>query len=220
MSYDIAFLHTHAQHIDTFDQLVKQRNPKLHVRHIVDESLLVQVRKEGESDALQASLDAVLADAAASAQLVVVSCSSIGALAERSSVLEASRVMRVDRAMADAAVCGGPRILLLAALDSALSAAVGLLQQSAADLGQSPQISANLVPEAWGYFEAGDDKRYASSIARSIDMLADQYDVVVLSQASMESAIALSRARQPILTSPVIGVEAALDKLNTMLATG
>lgn len=57
--------------------------------------------------------------------------------------------------------------------------------------------------------------RYHQSIATAIDKHANHYDVIVLAQASMAGATAFcTQTAVPVLTSPELGVKAAVDQLS------
>jgi hypothetical protein len=81
----VAFLHTSAVHVDTFDRLVRAAAPGLTVAHAVAEDLLTDAQRLGVDDpALIARVHAAMRNAAADgAALVVCTCSTIGSLAEQ-----------------------------------------------------------------------------------------------------------------------------------------
>ncbi|MFE9408014.1 aspartate/glutamate racemase family protein [Streptomyces sp. NPDC006704] len=74
----------------------------------------------------------------------------------------------------------------------------------------SPVLRLVLADRAWQHFEAGDPRAYHDEIARTVDALCD-VDVVVLAQASMAPAAALTTLGVPVLASPRLGLRAAAD---------
>ncbi|WP_235580983.1 hypothetical protein [Pseudorhodoferax sp. Leaf265] len=134
MRRHIAFLHTSSVHVETFEHLAKAIDPALDVEHVVAVDLLVEAQRVGADDpALIARVHSAMADAAArGAALVVCTCSTIGAAAERTPTGAGFAATRIDRAMADRAVALGPRVLLVAALDSTLAPTAALIRTSAA----------------------------------------------------------------------------------------
>jgi hypothetical protein len=78
-----------------------------------------------------------------------------------------------------------------------------------------------LCSEAWPHFERGDREGYAREIARCIQAspASAVADVIVLAQASMAGAAALlanvkavKAVKAPILSSPRLGLEVALER--------
>jgi hypothetical protein len=68
-----------------------------------------------------------------------------------------------------------------------------------------------LCESAWTKFEAGDQEGYLEEIARFLPEVAPKGEVIVLAQASMAPAMDLCAGLStPVLSSPRLGVEAAL----------
>lgn len=209
---DIAFLHTSAVHIETFGALMHELAPELRLHHTVREDLLTEAQAHGITGELSKRIEAAMGNAAESGAKVVVStCSTIGNPAEGMDTGGAFRAMRIDRAMADAAVHHG-RILIVAALESTLEPTLELVKSSAEKLKLSPHISCELIPAVWAHFVSGDMDRYCGGIAAYLETQCNGYDVIVLAQASMAPAAVLCEDLGiPILSSPRLGVEAAIE---------
>ncbi len=214
MTHDIAFLHTSEVHISTFSKLLNELEPSLKGRHDVSEVLLADAREQGLSNSIIKRIEQAIVDAASSgAKLVVCTCSTIGSVAETFRSNDFT-TMRIDRAMANEAVELGERILVLAALESTLGATRELIEASAKTLGKSPKLDVLHIADAWQHFEANDMSAYFETIARALKANADNYDVLVLAQASMARAADLcTELSIPILSSPTLGVKAAIAKL-------
>lgn len=208
---DIAFVHTSPVHVPTFDELLHEVAPQLHAVHHVHEDLLARARQVGMADtALVADLHRVLDEAAAQARVVVCTCSTLGGLAESAPQPAGTAITRVDRAMADAAVRDGRRVLVVAAVQSTLQPTQELLRSSAARLEQDVDITTLWVEPAWPHFEAGRLGAYIDSLVEAVSA-ARADGVVVLAQASMAPAAARLAARGfTVLTSPRLGVEHAV----------
>lgn len=209
----IGFLHTADVHVDTFDALVADRSPGRPTISLVDEDLLLTARTAGLDDAsLARRVVAALEELEArGASVIVCTCSTIGGLAESLGGPQVP-VLRVDRPMAELAVAAGPRIAVLAALESTIAPTIGLLREIAAAAGADVTIHAQLVDGAWARFEAGDLVRYDARIADACVSVAGTNDVIVLAQASMAGAAVLLAADFPIpvVSSPGPAVDAAL----------
>ncbi|MGW4684002.1 aspartate/glutamate racemase family protein [Streptomyces sp. NPDC004244] len=199
----LTLLHTSPVHVPVFDALRDRNHPGVVLRHLVVPQLLDRARAQGPGS-VAPDLRALLADRAGP---VLVTCSTIGAVAESLAAERGVPVLRVDRPMAAAAVRTGPRIVVLAALESTLGPTAELLVEEAG--GRPVVITPRVVAGAWERFEAGDTAGYLALVAEAADAVADA-DVVVLAQASMAAAAALAKTTVPLLSSPAPGLAAAV----------
>ena len=212
---DIAFLHTARVHVATFDALLRAQAPDLQARHAVDETLLADAQALGPADpGLRRRLQAALADlAAGGARQVVCTCSTLGPLVDALAPTGGFETARVDRAMAEHAVRLGPRVLLVAALASTLEPTHALLSDAAARLQRPIAIEALCVDGAWALFLQGDRAGYLAAVADAVRPRGADTDVVVLAQASMaDAALLLADLGPPVLSSPALGVAAAVGR--------
>ncbi|WP_438040872.1 aspartate/glutamate racemase family protein [Sorangium sp. So ce128] len=210
----LAFLHTAHVHVETFSRLVQDVDHAIPVRHEVQESLLADALAAGGiTDGIRsATATVVQALANEGARVIVCTCSTLGGVAEAVPVSDCL-VMRIDRPMAEQAVAGGRRILVVAALQSTFQPTGALLRQIASDAGRSIDVVEVLCGRAWRLFERGDSPGYAGEIARTIEATALPGDLVLLAQASMAPAAELVRHLGiPVLSSSRSGVEAAVSR--------
>lgn len=205
----IGFLHTGEVHVATFHGLfVELAPPGMGDRHLVDESLLADARVTGVTPELADRLRGRLAElAAAGADLIVCTCSTIGAEAESAS--GRIPVLRLDRPMTEAAVAAGDRIAVVAAVESTMEPTMRLLRETAERAGRAVTLIPSPCLAAWRHFEAGDLDAYHREIAGHVRVVAAEADVVVLAQASMAGAAALLPGL-PVLTSPRAAVVEAI----------
>lgn len=196
----LALLHTSPAHVPVFDALRDQSHPGVVLRHVVRPGLLERAREVGP-EGVRGEVREVLAGVGGP---VLVTCSSIGGVAEALGPELGFPVLRLDRAMAARAVEIGPRVVVLAALESTLGPSVELLGEEGAD-----EVRSLVVPGAWELFEAGDEGGYRRVVAEAADRVTGA-DVIVLAQASMAGAVGLVRTRVPVLASPALGLAAAL----------
>lgn len=216
MRQHVAFLHTSPFHVATFERLLKAADPLVQVEHVVAEDLLADAQVVGAEDpALVKRIHAAMAGAASKgAAIVVCTCSTIGGPAERASVDADFAAARIDRAMADRAVELGPRILIVAALESTLGPTEKLIKESAAAIRASVEIEHLLVCEAWSYFQRGDHVAYIRTVVAALRAESRRVDVVVLAQASMAPAAnELQDYGVEVLSSPSLGVRSVLAYL-------
>ncbi|MEV7525258.1 aspartate/glutamate racemase family protein [Streptomyces sp. NPDC091371] len=202
----LVLLHTSAAHVPVFDALRDRNHPGAVLRHLVVPELLARARVEGPEAVAPALLE-VLAEAGPGP--VLVTCSTIGAVAEALAPALGAPVLRVDRPMAAAAVRTGARIVVLATVESTLAPTVELLAEEA---GERPlSIVTHLVDGAWERFAAGDRAGSLDLVAAAVDAVTDA-DVIVLAQVSMTGATELVTTRIPVLSSPAPGLAAGLGE--------
>lgn len=137
---------------------------------------------------------------------VVLTCSTLGPSVE--GIASPIPCLRVDAALAEAAVRDGGRVAVLCTVETTLAPTQALFAAAAAKTGATIEMA--LVPGAWDARKAGDLAGYHALIAAAAEAaFAGGATEVALAQASMTPAAALCRGRAP-LTSPSIGLAAAL----------
>jgi hypothetical protein len=222
MSRRIGVLHTVPALVPVFHELLTARRDDLEAVHTADPTLLARAVASGITADVDADLRvhlAALRDAGAEAALVT--CSSIGEAAVEAAEVVGIRLVRVDAAMAAAAVergrAGGGRILVLATLPATLGPTGRLVEAEAQAPAQAPtpaqapiEVTAHVVEGAAAARAAGDlaahDRLIAAAIAEAGDV-----DAIVLAQASMASG---AGADPRVLTSPESGAAAFLASLD------
>ncbi len=213
MAVTIGFLHTSPVHVATFDSLVANAPGAVSATHIVDEELLALARSIGSAHpfVVEGTVAALVRLAGAGVDVIVCTCSTIGAVAETVPGIGVP-VLRVDRPMAAAAVASGNRIAVVAALESTLGPTAELLHDESVHVGRAPRITLMPCLAAWDRWENGDIDGYHRTIAEHVDALDEPFDVVVLAQASMLGALAFidERPGRVVLSSPSSAVQAAL----------
>jgi aspartate/glutamate racemase len=203
----LALLHTSPVHVPVFDALRDEHHPGLELRHVVVEELLERARAAGPGAVADDVRRRVREAADGGARAVLCTCSTIGDLAERAADGVGVPVLRVDRPMAGAAVSAGPRVVVLAALESTLGPTAALVRDEAARAGRSVEVRTAVVRGAWERFEAGDTAEYVRRVADAADAVTGA-DVIVLAQASMAPAERLTTTALPVLSSPRPGLAA------------
>lgn len=185
----------------------------------MEPGLLEDTRRHGGlNDHIKARVhDALHRAAEGGARVVVCTCSTVGSAAEQTNFT--FHTMRIDRPMADAAVQCGSRILIAAALADTLMPTRELLKESAERLRRDIDCVDFLIESAWRHFESGNLNAYHGAIATALDDAPDGIDVIVLAQASMAPAEHLYAGHLPVLSSPRIGVDAALKLAQSNIAS-
>ncbi len=186
--------------------------PGLTLSHTVRADLLKRAEAEGGlTDAIRDEAADLLATLAADADAVLLTCSTVGPAAERADLLARVPILRVDAALASAAVAmaaaGKGRVDVLCAVQTTVEPTRALFERMADGTGVS--IAMHIAPGAWDAFRAGDTATYHRLVAEAADGLyAKGATVVAFAQASMAAAAALCTAGTP-LTSPAAGLAAA-----------
>ncbi|MEU9383392.1 aspartate/glutamate racemase family protein, partial [Streptomyces sp. NPDC048279] len=180
----LALLHTSPLHIPVFDALRDEDHPGLELRHHVAPKLLARARREGPEAVAPAVATALEQAATDGVRAVLCTCSTIGEVAERAADRVGVPVVRGDRPMAAAAVTSGPRVAVLATVESTLAPTLALIEDEGRRADRPVAARAQVVTEAWTRFEAGDIEGCARLVAAAADAVTDA-DVIVLAQASM-----------------------------------
>lgn len=203
----LALLHTSPAHIPVFEALRDEDHDGLELRHFVDEELLARARREGPeavADEVRAALEEAVAEGA---RAVLCTCSTIGGVAEAAAAGVGVPVLRSDRPMAAAAVAAGPRIVVLASVQSTFGPTVALIEEEARRAGRPVEVRTRLVEGAWDRFAAGDGEGCARLVAAAADAVTGA-DAIVLAQGSMAPAQQLTTTAVPVLSSPRPGLAA------------
>ncbi len=203
-------LHTVPALADAFHGRLTRLEPGLTLTHVADPSLLARAIEVGVDERVHARVLAHvrhLVDGGAEA--VLVTCSSIGEAAEAAGEQVDVPVVRVDQAMAEAAVrTAAPaagHIKVLATLPSTLGPTERLLRRLAD--GHEVVVDSAVVEGAAAAREAGDLVEHDRRVAAAVRAAAASADIVVLAQASMAAALADAALDVPVLESVSTGAE-------------
>ncbi|MGF1734789.1 hypothetical protein [Photobacterium satsumensis] len=205
----IAFLYTLEANKQLFHPYIEQHltTKDVTISHHVDEQLLQKAMSEGLTDTVIKLVQTAIQNIAANgADIIICTCSTIGDAAEQTGNIR-SRVIRVDRPMAEQAV-STQKIHVLAALESTIEPTLDLLTQCAQQQGTSPDVTYAVIPGAWHYYANGDADSYARVIAEYIERETCRTDTIVLAQASMAPALSyINQAPAHVLSSPELCCE-------------
>ena len=221
MSKTLALIHTSPVLVPSFNVLGQKHLNGAKLFHMVDESLIQQTIRAGqlEKATVRRLVHHVESAAAAGADVVLVTCSSIGPAVEVARHLFDLPVLRIDERMAEQAVTSGRRIGAIATLSTTLKPTVELLRDTAHRLGRDVEIESCLCEGAFEAVLRGDTETHDRSVTTNLVQLAGAVDVIVLAQASM-ARIARSlppdSSRPPVLSSPEMAMKQAREALDTL----
>ena len=199
--------------VDEIDRLLNLLAPDLSHENIVVPELLDEAMIAGVTDALVARVQKALSNINSEPKGVILcSCSTFGGYVEELQNQINHTIIRIDRPMAEQAVCLGTRIGIAAALESTIEPTRSLLTSVARSQGKEIAIDTIFCEEAWAYKQAGDLQGYISAISRQVRCVASEFDVIVLAQASMAPALSqLKDLAIPVLSSPELAIERAKE---------
>jgi aspartate/glutamate racemase len=212
----IAFLHTGAVNIAPFGALASEFLPGATVVNYLDDKIVADLGDAERAASVPGRIeDLVRAAAAGGADAVMFTCSSISELAAPAGAAAGIAVLRVDEAMADAAVRAGSRIRVIATLPTTCRPTLALIAERAELRGASPELTSEVVEGAFEAIVSGDRETHDRLVGAAIERGAAEADVVVLAQASMATAADAVTVDVPVLTSPRLGVERLAESLGS-----
>jgi hypothetical protein len=212
----IACLHTAQSNIEVFEAALQALGRgDISLRHEVRAELLQEAeRLGGVTDAIMAETRAVLRSLCAGADSVLLNCSTLGGALAAGMPQAPVPVLRVDRALAEAASGAEGQIIVLCTVATTIAPTTALFEEVA----PGRVVSVRLVPGAWAKFRQGDQSGYFAAIAAAVEAAdAEGSPVVALAQASMAGAAGLVRRGRVPLTSPVSGLRAAVVAAESVL---
>ncbi|MFF2631709.1 aspartate/glutamate racemase family protein [Microbacterium sp. NPDC058021] len=211
----IAFLHTGAVNIAPFGALATELLPGVAVVNYLDDKIVADLSDAARVASVPGRVeDLVRAAAAGGADAVMFTCSSISELAAPAGAAAGIVVLRVDEAMADAAVRAGSRIRVIATLPTTCRPTLALIEERAAAAGTGPELTSEVVEGAFEAIVGGDREAHDRLVGAAIVRGAAEADVVVLAQASMATAADAVSVDVPVLASPRLGVERLAAQLS------
>jgi Asp/Glu/hydantoin racemase len=218
----LAVIHTSPTLTPLFGGLCAELMPGVKVFHMVDESLIKETIRVGRLEKLtiRRLLRMIESAEQAGADAILVTCSSIGAGTSIAKQIIDVPVIRVDEAMAEAAVAQGTgpllRIGVMATLKTTLEPTIALLESKAAAIGRKVEIIGDLCDGAFEAVLAGDTTTHDAILSKAL-MDMKGVDVIVLAQASMARVVKSlpeGSLGAPVLSSPEVSVRAAKAALD------
>ncbi len=212
MAKRVALIHTLAAQAAAFKPLWDELRPGVDTFNVIDESLLQDTIKAGAFTPAVARRFCALAVGAqeSGADAILLTCSSISPCADLARQMVSIPVLKVDEAMADAAVERGKVIGVIATLPTTLGPTSDLVKAGAALQHTEVRSTTRLCPGAFDALKAGNAATHDQIVLKELKTLMTEVDVVVLAQASMARVLDQLKPEEklvPILTSPRMGVE-------------
>lgn len=215
----VVIIHTSNVSVKDLNNLFAELAPGVCVRNIIDDSLLAEVLDNGGvTTAVKKRICAYALQAeVAGADLIFSQCSSVGEAADIAAQLVDVPLVKIDEKMAEVACKIGKRIGIVATLQTTLGPTVRLVKKTAEKLKKEIQVTEKLCEGAFDLLRSGDIKTHNKMVVEAIRKLTEEVDVIVCAQGSMVTLINdLGETSVPVLTSPRLGVERAVEILKNI----
>jgi Asp/Glu/hydantoin racemase len=211
----IALLHTLPFVVRLFDTLMQERFPRANCFHMLDQSLIQDLLRNGMGPGIVHRISGHVALATeAGADFVLFTCSSTSPAVDTVRMMFDVPIMKIDDPMAEKAVATGRRIGLLCTARSTAGPSESLLRAHATEAGKEIDVAVRVEDDAFSAINAGDKDRHDSLIEAAAAKMAESCDVVVLAQATMAhmAPVLNERLSVPVLASPELCLQ-ALEKV-------
>ncbi len=209
----VAILHTSFVFITVepvITDLIGELIDDVEILHFVDSDVLATVMREQNISPASEQRMVHLAQAAdaAGADVIFSACSSLGPTLDAAQKAVSVPVVKIDEAMAIEAA-RFDRIGVLATVPTTLGPTSGLIAAKATVAGRAPRVVRQLCDGAFDVLMGGDRDAHDQMVSDQAAALANDVDVIVLAQASMQRLRERleSESGLPVLSSPRIGVE-------------
>lgn len=214
MPKKIAILHTSFVFVSVepvINDLIAELIPDAEVMHFVDSDVLTTVvREQGISSNSEARMTHLAQAAeAAGADIIFSACSSLGPALDVAARSVRTPVVKIDEAMAIRAARDGSRIGVLATVSTTLGPTSDLVQAKADEMVSGITLKRRLCEGAFAVLMSGDREKHDAMIIEQAVDLAEDVDLIVLAQASMNrlAGVLQEKTGRTVLSSPRSGVE-------------
>jgi aspartate/glutamate racemase len=215
----VFIIHTSDVSVDDMNNLFEELAPEAELYNIVDDSLLPEVLQNAgvTKEVTQRICAYAYMAEIAGADLIFNQCSSVGESADLAKELVSVPLVKVDERMAEVACEQGNKIGVVATLGTTLGPTVRLVQATARKMNKEVEVVESLCDGAFEILRSGNVKKHNEMVIEKIEKLYDKVDVVICAQGSMVPLVAeLGNPPIPVLTSPRLGVEKAVEVLKTL----
>lgn len=211
-----AIFHTSAATLSVFQALTTKIIPEVEIMHIVEDAMIREVMKNGgPTPAINARIAGyVQAAERAGCSIFMTACSSIGASVESCQFLSTIPLARIDEAMVEAAIAQGPRVAVLATVETTLKPTLEFVARKARESGITIDLLPSLMAAAFTALLAGDHTTHDRIVLAGLRDAVANADVVILAQASMARVMeSMETSTVPVLTSPERGIVRLKERL-------
>jgi hypothetical protein len=200
----VACLHTAESNADLFDAEARRRADPARLSHVVRADLLAAVEADGGVTPETArACAAQLAEMAAMADAVILTCSSLGEVVDPT-----CPVIRADAALAASALQAPGRVAVLFTAPTSRGPTERVFHAAAAEAVGVPEVM--FVPGAWDAFRSGDAESHIARIRQAMAEAGQAgFARIALAQCSMAPARDAPWDGPPVMTLPGAALAAA-----------
>ncbi len=214
----LGLVHNSPMLAGVFNEIAARVMPDVRILHFVDESTIRNTIAAGhlQKSTMRQVIRLVGSTFDAGCDVAMVTCSSIGRAVEMAAELYDQPVLRIDRAMAEAAVASATRIGVAATLSTTLDPTADLVRRVAAGQGKDIELIAHLCEGAFAAVMAGDGATHDRIVGEALTTALTNVDTILLAQASMARVVASlpeGAVKAPVLSSPELGMIRAAEVL-------
>ena len=212
----VVLIHTSPVSLNDLKALFKEILPGVEMVNIIDDSLLEEVKKNGQinSNIISRMCSYVQVAKTLNPDLIFNQCSSVGEAFDIARKQASCKTLKIDEAMAEKAVMLGSRIGVVATVASTVAPSCRLVESKAKEVGKDVTVTRYLVDGALDILMSGDVDKHNELVINAIRKAEEENDVVVLAQGSMTAILPLlGETKKPVLTSPRLAVERVKKEL-------
>lgn len=212
----VVLIHTSPVSLNDLKALFKEIVPEVEMVNIIDDSLLDEVKKNGQINPAIISRMCAYVQVAKTLKpdLIFNQCSSVGEAFDIARKQADCKTLKIDEAMAEKAVELGTRIGVVATVASTVKPSCNLVRTKAKEANKDVTVTEYLVDGALDILMSGDVDKHNELVIKAIRKAEDENDVVVLAQGSMTAILPLlGETTKPVLTSPRLAVERVKKEL-------
>lgn len=205
-----ALIHTGFALVEVLTNLFKEIIPDVEIIHILDDSLLREVLKNGKvtKPVINRMLNYYKAAEYYNVDCILNVCSSVGEVADIARQIISTPIVKIDEMMAEEAVSRSSNIGVAATLKTTLNPTVRMIEAKAALAGKKINITRTVCPGAFEELMNGNAAKHDEMVLKCIDELSSKVDTIVFAQGSMARLVSSldKNLVDKILTSPKSGV--------------
>lgn len=213
----VVMIHTSPVSLEDLKALCREIIPEAEVFHIIDDSLLDEVKKHGGlTPGIIGRMNNYVRQAASlNPDLIFNQCSSVGEAFDLARRQVTCKTLKIDEPMAEKAVALGSRIAVVATVASTMKPSCDLIRKTAGQMGRKVTVDEYLVDGALDVLmKEKNQEKHNKLCLEAIRKATAEHDVVVLAQGSMTVLLPwLQDMPVPVLTSPRMAVERVKELL-------
>lgn len=186
------------------------------IRNYLDEGLQELVQREGGVTPKSVARLARLINTAIEddSDVILLSCTVFSPYVETIEKLFSTPIVGADRAMLEQVARLGKKTAILCTFPASVESSEQMFRSATKKAGVDCDVNTFLIPEAAAALKSGDRQTHNRIVAERVRHFAQEYEVVVLAQISMASAIdLLLDCKIPVFTSPACAISALKNVL-------